>query len=159
MYKIGNYWNYETEVGSIKDSLYVEDFYVAGGALNEETCEEFSNYSFVMLLTHYPVKNNRLLSVGFRHKNSCNEGELKFYYKWFDIHITLDLSYQIVSSEYIEIIPEIMIDGLIYNNIMHVSIGGQWEYFFAPEVGLVRFAVPNSQGEMMVYNLKNYHIQ
>lgn len=158
MYKLGNYWNYEIVGSGLRDSLYVEYFKEAVRELNEKSCEEYAYHVSVMNLTNNPVNNNKLIEIGYNHVNSCDEGEIRFYYKTGNL-VLMKLFPQTIFGEYLDILSELTLEGITYSNVLHANIGGQWEYFFAPDVGLIRFILTDTLGEKVVYNLTNYYIQ
>jgi len=156
MYQLGNYWIYETEDGSLRDSLYVESIREAGGKLNEKTCEEYYSYSVVGML-YNSTNNFRLFNVAFEHKNSCVDGEIRFYYKSM-VNTKINVINQHLSGEYSKIISEMVFDTLFYQDILHITVE-DYEYFFAPGTGLIKFIVPDQQNGLIKYNLKEYYLQ
>jgi hypothetical protein len=157
-YQIGNYWIFESEISEIKDSLFVESLSYDIGFLNEETCEEFVRFSFDINV--YNSGNLiRLFNPVFIQENSCNDGIVSFYYNtpYENENILIYISSDI-ASENAEIISEILIDNTIYNDVLHIYVDLR-EYFFVPQIGLVRYTIPDSNDVLITYNLKSYFIQ
>jgi len=102
--------------------------------------------------------NFRLFNPGFVHDNSCNKGILSFYYKPnSDDRILAYINNEIVSN-HTETLPEVIVDSTIFNDVLHIVVD-QREYFFAPDIGLVRYTLPDSNNVLTTYNLKSYFIQ
>jgi len=156
-FKVGNHWIYETEDSSQRDSLFVEIVSKAGSKLNEETCEQYSSFSFVGMIFN-SGNNLRLLNLVFQHLNSCNDGIISFYYNLngnekISIFIT-----NTISSDNAEIIPEILLNNTMYTDVLHIYVD-QREYFFAPQIGLIRYIISDSLNSPVIHNLKTYYIQ
>jgi len=63
-----------------------------------------------------------------------------------------------LSGENIDIIPEMLFDTTLYQSVLYISVEDN-EYYFLPGIGLIRFVIPNQQGNLTEYTLENFFIQ
>lgn len=150
MYKPGNWWTYENQDGTKKDSIYFTQFF--DDIAKDNTSEDCATWQSVEGL----LNNNYL---------SANNTNITFLYKNPYVGNNKTETYVDLSGYNIEEPITTYKDGVfrvdtIYNNYQQSSktylsvLKTKYKRYFTPNIGLIRWEIGQD-----TFTLKNYHIK
>jgi hypothetical protein len=145
MYKMGNWWTYENQDGTKKDSIYFLNF-----SENEQSDVE-NNPCVTWQKRNATLKTLYLGSsseIKFEYEGASNNSVFFRFYNANDVTIIAGgYSNKIINTDTLNAYLQ---DGKIYSNVIKTKS----KSYFAPNIGLIRW-----ETTIDTFTLKNHHIQ